>query len=433
MTITSSLAAGVSGLNANATKLATIADNIANSSTLGFKRAATEFTALVVGDGTARFAAGGVQAQVQRLVDERGSVVATANATDLAITGRGFLPVTDAAALAAGVQPPPLALTSTGSFRADADGVLRTGDGRVLLGWPAAPDGTIPAFPRDSVAGLEPVRLATAPVTAQPTTRVSLGVNLPAAQTRAGADAAAFDLPVQIFDALGDTRTLDISFTPVVPASGQSNLWTLALSDRAAGGTLLGSYEIGFADSGTSAASIASVTTLSGPAYDAAQGTIPITTSGGPLAVAIGRPGGGSTLTQFTSDFRATDVSRDGSPVASLTSVRVAEDGVVHAVFENGFTRPIYQVPLVDVPNPNGLTPRDAQSYTVSLASGAFRLRDAGEPGLGEILGFAQEESTTDIAGELTQLIQTQRAYSSNATVVRTVDEMLQETTNLKR
>ena len=47
--------------------------------------------------------------------------------------------------------------------------------------------------------------------------------------------------------------------------------------------------------------------------------------------------------------------------------------------------------------------------------------------------GFAREQSTTDIANELTQLIQTQRAYSSNAKIIQTVDEMLQETTNLKR
>lgn len=49
------------------------------------------------------------------------------------------------------------------------------------------------------------------------------------------------------------------------------------------------------------------------------------------------------------------------------------------------------------------------------------------------MVNYATEGSTTDIAGELTSLITTQRAYSSNATVIRTVDEMLQETTNLKR
>ena len=42
-------------------------------------------------------------------------------------------------------------------------------------------------------------------------------------------------------------------------------------------------------------------------------------------------------------------------------------------------------------------------------------------------------ESTVDVAEELTDMIVTQRAFSSNATVIRTVDEMLAETTSLKR
>jgi len=47
MTISSSLSAGVAGLNANATRLATISDNIANSNTYGYKRATTEFESFV--------------------------------------------------------------------------------------------------------------------------------------------------------------------------------------------------------------------------------------------------------------------------------------------------------------------------------------------------------------------------------------------------
>ena len=74
---------------------------------------------------------------------------------------------------------------------------------------------------------------------------------------------------------------------------------------------------------------------------------------------------------------------------------------------------------------------------TVStVASATHRRRQytaAGSGPTGSIQGFARENSTTDIANELTQLIQTQRAYSSNAKIIQTVDEMLQETTNLKR
>ena len=50
MGISSSLNAGVSGLNANANKLATISDNIANSQTYGYKRADVDFSSLTVAD-----------------------------------------------------------------------------------------------------------------------------------------------------------------------------------------------------------------------------------------------------------------------------------------------------------------------------------------------------------------------------------------------
>ena len=75
----------------------------------------------------------------------------------------------------------------------------------------------------------------------------------------------------------------------------------------------------------------------------------------------------------------------------------------------------------------------DNQAYQLSNESGSFFLWDAGDGPTGDVVGYALEESATDVAGELTQLIQTQRAYSSNAKVIQTVDEMLQETTNIKR
>jgi len=44
MTISSSLNASVAGLAANASRLATISDNIANSATHGYRRVKTDFT-----------------------------------------------------------------------------------------------------------------------------------------------------------------------------------------------------------------------------------------------------------------------------------------------------------------------------------------------------------------------------------------------------
>ncbi len=119
--------------------------------------------------------------------------------------------------------------------------------------------------------------------------------------------------------------------------------------------------------------------------------------------------------------------------MGNLTGVEIDENGFVHALYDSGFTRTIYQIPLADVPNPNGLEALSNQVYQVSSDSGAFFLWDAGDGPTGEVVGYAREESATDVAAELTQLIQTQRAYSSNAKIIQTVDEMLQETTNIKR
>jgi flagellar hook protein FlgE len=111
----------------------------------------------------------------------------------------------------------------------------------------------------------------------------------------------------------------------------------------------------------------------------------------------------------------------------------VDEKGYLYAIYDQGFTRRIFQLPVIDVPNPNGLLALNNQTYQTSPASGPFYLWDAGDGPTGTIAGFSREESATDVAAELTQLIQTQRAYSSNAKVIQTVDEMWQETTNIKR
>ena len=157
MTISSSLNAGVAGLSSNATRLATISDNIANSSTYGYKRVEADFQSLVISSSGGSYSAGGVRSTTQRLVNERGTLVSTSNATDLAVRGRGMLPVALANQVEAG--NPQMLLTTTGSFRTDSEGRLVTNSGLVLMGWPAASDGTIPTFPRDSPDGLEPVQI----------------------------------------------------------------------------------------------------------------------------------------------------------------------------------------------------------------------------------------------------------------------------------
>ena len=126
-------------------------------------------------------------------------------------------------------------------------------------------------------------------------------------------------------------------------------------------------------------------------------------------------------------------IARLGPNGSNITSIEVDASGFVIALFDSGITRTVYKIPLVDLPNPNGMVSLDRQTYQPSTESGTFFLWNAGEGPTGDIVSYAREESATDVASELTSMIQTQRAYSSNAKVIQTVDEMLQETTNIKR
>ena len=65
--------------------------------------------------------------------------------------------------------------------------------------------------------------------------------------------------------------------------------------------------------------------------------------------------------------------------------------------------------------------------------SGELMLNVAGNLGAGNILSGTLESSNVDLAQEMTDLIMVQRAYSSNAKIVTTADELLQEANNLKR
>jgi len=207
--------------------------------------------------------------------------------------------------------------------------------------------------------------------------------------------------------------------------------------DSASGGALVGDYQLMFDPSRAGGGKLLSVTDNFGAGlptdYDPATGSMSLTVDGGPLELSIGTLGSATGLTQLGESFAPTSISKNGSAVGSLTSIDVDANGFVRASFDSGINVVLYQVPLVDVSNVNGLESLDQQSYRVSTDSGSFFLWDAGDGPTGDIVSFAREESATDVASELTSLIQTQRAYSSNAKVIQTVDEMLQETTNIKR
>ncbi|WP_298915603.1 flagellar hook protein FlgE [uncultured Algimonas sp.] len=424
MTISSSLNAGVMGLNVNATRLATISDNIANSATYGYKRADVEFSSLVVNQRPAVYSAGGVRATTIRQVADPGSLISTGSATDLAINGNGMLPVTNVTGISSAPAERDFMMVPTGSFTPDAEGYMRTKSGLFLLGWELDANGEPITTGRTSQTGMVPVNLSSGQFSAERTSEVKLGVNLPGDPSVLPASNS-LTLPVEYFDPLGLPEKMETVFT-----RNTGGDWTVTVNDFSTGASAqVATFNVTFGADGT----LGTVTNGTGATYNATTGEVAINIPSGPVSMFVGRQGTSQGLTQIGSTFQTQNAAVNGSAAGELQSVEITADGSLEAIYNTGARRTLFQIPVATVNNPDGLTPTGNQAYSVSRDSGDFYLWDAGEGSSGSVVGYTLMESNTDIAAELTNLIETQRAYSSNAKIVQTVDEMLQETTNLKR
>ena len=159
MSLFSAMRSGVSGMSAQSSRMAAISDNISNSATIGYKRAAVDFSTLMTSSGsTTNYAAGGVRSNVHYQVLKDGTVQGTQSATDMAIEGRGFFVVADNAGNTGTTSG--YALTRAGSFLPDDQGFLRNSAGQYLQAWKLGPDGSLPAVNRSSFDGLSAVSIA---------------------------------------------------------------------------------------------------------------------------------------------------------------------------------------------------------------------------------------------------------------------------------
>jgi flagellar hook protein FlgE len=435
MSLSSSLNAGVAGLSVNSTRLAVISDNIANSSTNGYRRADVNFASLVTPSAANAYSAGGVTVATFRDVASAGSLITTGNATDISVSGRGMLPVTTVESVALGSTERPFQMVPTGAFSRDAEGYLVTRSGLALLGWPTDADGgLLGTVSRESPGSLEPIQISPFLTVSEPTTRMTLSLNLPAAETEAGAAGGSFETTLEYFDSVGRDNQMRVEFTPVVPASGSSNQWRVSFYDSATSASVpVAELDLAFDATRGGRGGLLAVTPVGAVPYDPATGIAQVTVADGPIDVFLGGPGLDGGLIQLDSPFQPINVSKNGAPAGNLQTLRVNDQGILEAVYDTGQIRALYRIPVVNVPNMNGLITLDGPAFAPSPESGGIYLWDANTGPVGGIIGNALQQSAVDVAKELTDLIQTQRAYSSNATTIRTVDEMLQETTNLKR
>jgi len=221
-----------------------ISDNITNVNTVGYKGAQVNFQTLVTKQvSITQYSPGGVQSKPRSSIDVQGLLQATSSSTDLALSGQGMFVVNtdpDAATSGSGM----FAYTRAASFKVDKEGYLQNVSGFYLQGWPLAPtNNNVLAKPTEvTVDGntymkaykesdgqyhyinqniinpqeMRSLNLKTIGGTADQTTQIKMGANLPAGDTiynpALTSSTGLHQTSVLIYDSLGSTHSFNVNW-----------------------------------------------------------------------------------------------------------------------------------------------------------------------------------------------------------------------------
>ncbi len=411
MTYASAFSPGVTAMRGHALALAAISENIANSTTTGYKvtdirfqEVARETMAGAPGDY------GGIQPTVHRHILNQAPLLPTGKSFDAAIDGRGFF-VTNTQSDVAGEYQ----LSRAGEFKPeliDEAGTeltyLADAGGNYMLGWPA--DGNGGFTTGTTVDSLEAVRFDPQSnlQAAVASTQVTVEANLPASTAVGGTQR----ITGFVYDSNGTVQPLDMTWTrqPAV------NTWSLAFNST--GGTVTSGTPVTMTFDATGALVSPTSTTIGVSWTDptAAASTLTYDFLG---------------MTQYAGELRTTTLEANGAPEARIEKIYVNDRGEVVGRYSNNLDEPLFKLPLGDVISPNRLSPRSGTHFAANDYSGDITLYDTAVSTRGKILGGVIEQSATDLALEFTKLIQAQRAYDLAATDLRTIDEMMQTAVQL--
>ncbi|GGE19815.1 hypothetical protein GCM10011390_43850 [Aureimonas endophytica] len=172
MSVGNIMRTSTAGMNAQASKLSVVSENVANADTSGYKRSETEFSSLVMPQTTGTYTSGSVQAVTRNTISLAGNLNYTGNAhdtkkLDLAVDGEGFFVVGDGVQGSNGNF-----LSRAGSFTMQADGTLVNAAGYRLRGYPIGTNGTDAVL--NGFAGLQDVNLNSGLLSATPSTSGTL-------------------------------------------------------------------------------------------------------------------------------------------------------------------------------------------------------------------------------------------------------------------
>lgn len=443
MSIFGSMKTAVSGMNAQANKLSTVSDNIANVNTTGYKSASTSFSSLILPSGGGNYNSGSVETNVSYSVTQQGDTISTSSNSNLSIQGAGFFVVQGADGSTV--------LTRAGDFTPDANGNLVNSAGYTLMGYSYASGA--PAVVVNGFDGLVPINVNQSGLANSPSTSGSFTGNLNSGATvvtdattlpsKNGATVTANTQKSSVvgYDKLGNTVMYDIYYTktqaaapavaadptatpPIAAVPAKTDQWEVAVY-RNADANASGSGSSFPYTSGPVATSTLTFDT-SGNMTGGGTFTITDPKTAGSIAMDLTK------MTQKASAFASTG-STNGQAAAPVTGVTIDKSGVVYANYAKGDPKALYQIPLATVASPDKLSLLSGNVYQANADSGVTVTSFANSNGLGYIQANSLEASNVDLAGQLTDMIQSQKSYTANSKVFQTGSDLLDVLVNLQR
>ena len=417
----------LSGIQAASSALNVTGNNIANTSTTGFKASTTEFADVyassVLGGGSNSVGSGVTLADVEQDFSQ-GNITFTNNALDMAINGNGFFIVSD--------QGETL-YTRAGLFGVDADGFVVNNTGANLQGFAASSTGTISGQ-------LGNLQVTTDNLPPIQTTGVSALLNLDARETQplvpvfdaADQDSYNHATSLTVFDSQGNSHIMSAYFVKEAPV----NEWTMILEidGQNVGQPVpsVASYTLTFNPDGSLNSTVPDPILVDGwepldangvrnGAAGSAAGALPTdppTTSNFVFDL-MG-------TTQFGSDFAVNDINQNGFATGLLAGVDISSEGFLFARYTNGQTRVLGQVGLANFRNVEALSPQGDTGWAETFDSGNPIVGTPGTSSLGVVQSGALEDSNVDLSEELVDLIISQRNYQANARSIETESAVTQ-------
>ncbi|MCL2589916.1 MAG: flagellar hook protein FlgE [Betaproteobacteria bacterium] len=406
-------AQGLSGLNTSSRALDVISNNIANTSTVGFKASNAVFADVYAGALTGVSSAvqigygSKITAVYQSFID--GMPTTTNNPLDMAIIGNGFYVVQrfDGST----------AYTRNGQFDINKEGFLVTPLGEKVMGIRADDNGFIP--PSGGLA--EPLFIPQGDIDPKATSSVQIrSGNLNADETPVtvvpfdpnNLDSYSFMNSIPAYDSLGGQHSMAFYFVKTSP--GNWDVYSMVDNDTT---TLSAPQALVFDEYGKLNPPIAPYPYTANLTNSAAQLSILVDVS---------------KLTQFGSKSSVTDQWQDGYTTGQIAGIVVSPDGVIQGRYTNGQYKDLGQVVLATFRSNQGLTRVGDNMWVESPESGPPIV---GRPrsGLnGMVSGGQVEESNVDLTQELVNMIIQQRNYQANAQTIRTQDQIMQTLVNLR-